>query len=219
MLLLTDEQIAAWIESLQIHLTSVLYPHQVSRLVEPLLQNSPDTPAYQHANEELRIQFEYMLTTTDLFEVVEVYHWLPVLQMVLVAEQEQIKAFLSTYLILTVNIAIAVIATLTALFSAQFTAHSIVAPLADLAHIATRIADGDLKLTAPVQGQDEVGLLAAAFNRITARLREVISNPEQKVKEQRFLGATGPNHPQPETYVDAYGGATSADSRRQRNRG
>lgn len=328
--ILKDEQIAAWIESLQLHLTSVIYPHQVSHLVEPLLQNSPDTPAYQHAYGELRIQFEQMLATTDLFEevllldrdgrvllstrhdhegqvhatqlyfwrglqqpsiqslasatsqgrsspvvvsrpvydqdgkahavlvgrassqrlndimlqraglgetgetylvgtnflvltdsrfedganqvvrlqtnpietvvrtrstraglyrnyrgrpVVGVYHWLPALHMVLVAEQEQNEAFLSTYLILIVNIAIAVVATLIALFAAHFTAHSIAVPLADLAHIATRIADGDLKLTVPVQSQDEVGMLAAAFNRMTARLRQVIDNLEQNVRE------------------------------------
>lgn len=327
---LKDEQITAWIESLHIHLTSVLYPHQVARLVEPLLHNSPDTHAYQRAYWELRIQFEQMLMTTDLFEeillldrdgrvllstrrdhegqvhamqpyfrqglqqphvqslasatsqgrsspvvvsrpvydldgnvqavlvgracsqrlndimlqraglgetgetylvgtnfllltgsrfedsknqmlrlqtspietvvrtmstraglcrnyrgrpVVGVYHWLPALQMVLVAEQEQTEAFLSTYLILIVNIAIAVVATLIALFSARFTVHSITAPLSSLAHIATRIADGDLKLNAPVQGYDEVSVLAMAFNRMTARLRQVIDDLEQNISE------------------------------------
>jgi diguanylate cyclase (GGDEF)-like protein len=326
---LKEEQIEAWLESLQIYLTSVLYPHQVPRLIEPLLSSDPESAAYKQAAANLRIQFEQVLMATDLFEevlllerqgrvvlstdpanegqvhlqnyfrrglrepytqslssdiaqglsspvvvsrpvidlegtvrgvlvgrssserlneimlqraglgetgetylvgqnallltdsrfedrdkkilrlqtpaletvfstqsdrsglyisyrgleVIGVYHWLPSLQMVLVAEQEKDEAFQSTYALLRVNAIVAAVATLVALLFGLFIARGIATPLAGLAATATRIAAGDLNLRAHVERDDEVGAVAGAFNRMTARLRQVIANLEQHVQE------------------------------------
>lgn len=326
---LKEEQIEAWLESLQIYLTSVLYPHQVPRLIEPLLSSDPESAAYQQAAANLRIQFEQVLMATDLFEevllldrqgrvvlstdatnegqvhlqdyfrrglrepytqslssdtaqglsspvvvsrpvidlegtvrgvlvgrssperlneimlqraglgetgetylvgqnallltdsrfedrdkkilrlqtpaletvfrnqtdrsgsytsyrgleVIGVYHWLPSLQMVLVAEQEEEEAFQSTWDVLFVNSIVALVATLVALISSMFVARGIAAPLAGLSATATRIAAGDLNLRAHVERDDEVGAVADAFNRMTARLRQVIANLERHVQE------------------------------------
>jgi signal transduction histidine kinase len=112
-----------------------------------------------------------------------VYHWLPELDMVLVAEQEQSEAFQPIYFTLAVHVAVAVVAVFIALLSALFVSRSIAAPLASLSNTATRIAAGDLELSANIRRHDEIGALAHAFNRMTARLREVIAHLEQRVDE------------------------------------
>jgi diguanylate cyclase (GGDEF)-like protein len=330
---LKDKQIDAWLESLRTHLASVLYPHQVPRLLDPILTGEPGSDTYQRAYDELRIQFVQMATTTGLFEevmlldtqgrvllsteranegqvhamldyfwrgmrgpyiqslssstaqgrsspvnvsrpvldtdgtvrgvlvgraspaklneimlqraglgetgetylvgknalrltdsrfeahnpmvwvrtptlnnvfatqtnyaglatnyrqkpVVGVYHWLPTLQMVLVAEQEQAEAFSATYATLGIHLAIAFIAVLIALASALYTWRSIATPLADLAQTATRIAAGDLSLPTRTRRQDEIGALADAFNRMTARLHQMIGNLERDVAAKETL--------------------------------
>jgi diguanylate cyclase (GGDEF)-like protein len=325
---LKEKQIAAWLESLQIQLNSVLYPHRAQSLLEPLSDDQVGTPVYQAAVTELQFQFDQMCTATGLFEevmllnlqgrvlvssrsagigqvhamqdffllglhapytqslssdisqgrrspvwvsrpvrdldgevhgvlaaqaspdklneimlqqaglgatgetylvgenfmlltdsrfgnqqekvlrlqtptlehvfqehrnqaglyrnyrehlVIGVYHWLPDLQMVLVAEQGQAEAFQELYETLMINLIIAAIAVLAALISAMIMAHGIAAPLAKLADTAGRIAAGDLQLRARVERADEIGALAAAFNSMTARLRQVIGNLEQHV--------------------------------------
>ncbi|NJP05881.1 MAG: HAMP domain-containing protein [Chloroflexaceae bacterium] len=327
---LKDEQIAAWLESLRTHLLSVLYPHQVSRLLDPLMEQEPGSQAYDEAYAELRTHFEELIEATQLFEevmlldrqgrvvlsttsstegevhaaqayfwnglqgsytqslssatsqglsspvvvsrpvydeenevravlvgrsnsarlneimlqraglgdtgetylvgpnlllltdsrfedrdkqvlrlhnevvetvlsnksglsglyenyrgrpVVGVYHWLPTLEMVLVAEQEQAEAFDAIYVTLVVHSAIAGTAVLLALLSALFVSRGIAAPLASLSDTASRIAAGDLHLSAGVERQDEIGTLARAFNQMTSRLLELIENLEQRLQE------------------------------------
>jgi diguanylate cyclase (GGDEF)-like protein len=119
--------------------------------------------------------------------VVGVYHWQPTLQMVLVAEQEQAEAFAATYATLRVHLAVAIVAVFVALISALFTWRGIAAPLASLSHTAGRIAAGDVNLVARVRRQDEVGALADAFNRMTMRLRQMISSLERDVAEKETL--------------------------------
>jgi diguanylate cyclase (GGDEF)-like protein len=330
---LKDEQIEAWLESMNSHLTSVLYPYQVPRLLDPLLSNEPGSASYEGAYNALRIQFVQMADATELFEevllldeqgrvllsttqahegqvhamqeyfwrglrgpytqslssstaqgrsspvnvsrpvfdadgnirgvlvgraspaklneimlqraglgatgetylvgknallltesrfddsnprvwirtpgveevvatqidssglyenyrgrpVVGVYHWQPTLQMVLVAEQEQAEAFAATYATLRMNLGVAVVAVFVALVSALFTWRGIATPLASLSSTAGRIAAGDLNLVARVSRQDEVGALADAFNRMTMRLRQMISSLERDVAEKETL--------------------------------
>ncbi|HEX5541710.1 MAG TPA: diguanylate cyclase [Micromonospora sp.] len=59
-----------------------------------------------------------------------------------------------------------VIAGLLAILAAWWLARSTTRPLAELAHAVNRVADGDLTARVPVRGQDEVGQLAATFNRM-----------------------------------------------------
>jgi signal transduction histidine kinase len=115
--------------------------------------------------------------------VVGIYHWLPMLDMVLVAEQEQAEAFQSTYTTLRVNIVVAAIAILIAVATGISVVRGIAAPLANLSGTATRIANGDLGLVAKIERDDEIGALAGAFNSMTAQLRWLINNLEQRVSE------------------------------------
>ena len=57
-------------------------------------------------------------------------------------------------------------------------------PVASLTDTATAIAAGDLQRTAPVESEDEFGILARTFNRMTAQLRDLIGGLEQRVAER-----------------------------------
>ncbi len=115
--------------------------------------------------------------------VAGVYHWLPELQVGLLAEQRQSEAFRSIYTMLRLNGGVAIVCVLLAAVAALFVTRSIAVPLADLAATAGQIAAGDLELAAKVEREDEIGALAQAFNSMTARLREMIGSLEQHVAE------------------------------------
>jgi GAF domain-containing protein len=57
-------------------------------------------------------------------------------------------------------------------------------PIEVLTSTAVAIADGDLSRRAPVESQDEFGLLAHAFNGMTEQLRELIDSLERRVAER-----------------------------------
>jgi len=57
-------------------------------------------------------------------------------------------------------------------------------PIGTLTGTATAITAGDLTRVAPVEGEDEIGVLARAFNSMTGQLRGLISGLEQRVAER-----------------------------------
>ena len=61
---------------------------------------------------------------------------------------------------------------------------SITNPLNDLAGTATLIAAGDLSQVARVERDDEIGILARAFNSMTTQLRNLIGGLEQRVADR-----------------------------------
>jgi two-component system cell cycle response regulator len=64
-------------------------------------------------------------------------------------------------------VAAVLLAGLFAVLAAWWLARSTTRPLAELGSAADRVADGDLEARVPVRGRDEVGRLAATFNRMT----------------------------------------------------
>lgn len=116
--------------------------------------------------------------------VVGVYRWIPELKVALLAEQSQAEAFVTTVnnIWLTVGIA-SLTAIVTVAASILVTRHT-AAPLVHLTSIATRAARGDLTQVASVERDDEIGALAAAFNTMTAQLRELIEGLEERVAER-----------------------------------
>ena len=116
--------------------------------------------------------------------VVGVYHWLPELEVALLAEQGQTEAFSSLYTMLAVNAGVVLVAVMLAVAGSLFVTRSIANPLADLAETATQIADGDLERVATVKREDEIGAVAQAFNQMTTRLRDLIGSLEQRVTER-----------------------------------
>jgi nitrate/nitrite-specific signal transduction histidine kinase len=116
--------------------------------------------------------------------VVGVYRFLPDLNLVLAVEQDLDEAFQAIYSNLTLNGSIALIAVFLAAAASYFITRSITGPLVNLVDTATQIAQGDLEQAASVEHDDEVGALANAFNSMTAQLRDLINNLEQRVKER-----------------------------------
>ncbi|NLF13201.1 MAG: GAF domain-containing protein [Anaerolineaceae bacterium] len=129
--------------------------------------------------------------------VVGAWHWLPELEAVLVAEQQQDEAFRPVYTLLAIAAAVGLLGVLVAVgVSLRFT-RGIAVPLAGLAESATRIAGGDLGDYAGLSGQaaagarreDEIGMLARAFESMTTQLRDLIGGLEERVAERtRELG-------------------------------
>lgn len=113
--------------------------------------------------------------------VVGVFHWLPELQMVLLAEQDQTEAFGSMYSMIAVNVGVSLLSVLLAAAVSLLVTRSIATPLASLTETAAQIAAGDLGRAAEVERRDEIGALARSFNVMTARLRDVIGGLEQRV--------------------------------------
>ena len=116
--------------------------------------------------------------------VIGAYRWLPELQAALLAEQAQAEAFapedaLATMLVGT-TLAVALLTTLlAAVVTRQMTR-----PIVRLTMRAVEIANGDLEQTVQVDRRDEIGILARAFNIMTAELRALYSGLEQKVAER-----------------------------------
>ncbi|MBN1318855.1 MAG: GAF domain-containing protein [Anaerolineales bacterium] len=117
-------------------------------------------------------------------KVVGVYRWLPDLQVALLAEQAEHEAMAVVRQTFAINIGVAITALLFAVGVSVLLARSIVTPLSDLAKTAVRVSEGDLDLLVPDGGKDEIGALAKAFNQMTWRLREMIHNLDQQVRER-----------------------------------
>jgi GAF domain-containing protein/HAMP domain-containing protein len=116
--------------------------------------------------------------------VMGAYRWLPVFQAGLLTEQEQSEAFEALFQVLRIIAMVAVFFVLVAITSSLFLIRSVATPMADLAETAAQIAAGDLDQVAKVEREDEIGMLARAFNSMTGQLRAMISGLEQRVAER-----------------------------------
>lgn len=116
--------------------------------------------------------------------VFAVYHYLPALQVALLAEQnrDESLAALNVTRLLTL---ITVLATLLlSVVMALIITRTIANPIIDLAGKTSEIAAGNLALEIPVTRKDEIGTLASAFNRMTGRLHQMVQDLEDRVAER-----------------------------------
>jgi putative methionine-R-sulfoxide reductase with GAF domain len=67
---------------------------------------------------------------------------------------------------------------------AIFVAQQLASPFVRLTAVAQRVAAGDLTVQAPVETQDEIGLLSATFNDMTNQLRQTLEEMEQRINER-----------------------------------
>ena len=113
-----------------------------------------------------------------------VYQWIPELQVALVAEHRQDDALAASNRVLQVSIGLVIVISLLALGIAFLLTRAITGPITNLVEVADNIAQGNFELQARVSRRDEIGLLAQAFNRMTAQLRDFITSLEQRVQER-----------------------------------
>jgi GAF domain-containing protein/HAMP domain-containing protein len=117
-------------------------------------------------------------------EVIGVYHWLPELQVALLAEQNRSEAYGSLISTLAINGGVILASMLLAVLMASLISRSIANPITELANTTAQIASGNLELSLESQRNDEIGALAQAFNRMAAQLRDLVSDLEQRVIER-----------------------------------
>jgi GAF domain-containing protein/HAMP domain-containing protein len=116
--------------------------------------------------------------------VLGVFRWLPDLQMVLLAEQDQAEALRTTYTTLVTNSIAAALALAVAILAAVIATRRITKPIGELSSTAKRIAGGNLEISATVKQHDEIGALAVSFNSMTSQLRSLIGDLEQRVADR-----------------------------------
>jgi PAS domain S-box-containing protein len=116
--------------------------------------------------------------------VIGVYRWLPDRGAGLIAEMSQDEAFGSAR---QLAFAIGVVGLVSAVLLAGgiwFVARRVTRPILSLAATATRVRRGDLEATSGLRSEDEVGVLATAFDDMTAELRENVTTLERRVDER-----------------------------------
>jgi GAF domain-containing protein/HAMP domain-containing protein len=102
--------------------------------------------------------------------------------------QDQAEAFAPVNAQIRGIIFVMMVVILLAALAAFFVAQSLVRPLTQLTNTAQEIAAGNFDRQAQVTTSDEIGLLASAFNNMTARLRDFINTLESRVAERtRYL--------------------------------
>ena len=93
------------------------------------------------------------------------------------------EAYRGTIRNVMMSLAITLAIALAAGVTGAYVARRLAAPIVHLTEIATRIAGGERKLQASVEGPGEVVSLAAAFNGMTAQLSRSLEGLEQRVTE------------------------------------
>ncbi|WP_018347904.1 GGDEF domain-containing protein [Longispora albida] len=92
-------------------------------------------------------------------------------------------------------LAVVISAGLVSVFAAWSLARSTTRPVSELAHAADRVAAGDLDARVPVRGGDEVGRLAATFNRMTKEMQgyvTALTASRDQLREAMRLSRTDP---------------------------
>ena len=116
--------------------------------------------------------------------VIGVYHWVDDQHIALLAEVSQNEAFAPARQLAFYILLIGFASALLLAVGAYWLVRQVATPILAITNAATQVANGDLTQTAPVLTEDEVGVLARAFNQMTAQLRSFYENLEGQVKER-----------------------------------
>ena len=102
----------------------------------------------------------------------------------IVVQQQEGELFGALRLFQAVSWAALVVGAVLLSVMAWLTIRQAFQPIGTLTETATAITAGDLTRTAPAESEDEFGILARAFNSMTAQLRGLIGGLEQRVAER-----------------------------------
>lgn len=119
-------------------------------------------------------------------QVMGVYHWIPELNITVIAEYDEAEALQPANVVLRVSLIVTLVTIFIASLAAFVLTRQISTPIVKLAAAAENIARGDLSREVSVDAgrNDEIGTLSNTFNLMTSRLRELIGNLEQRVAER-----------------------------------
>lgn len=117
-------------------------------------------------------------------EVMGVYRWLPDMKVALLAETTSAEALAAANQAQSIGIMLTLGACIVALLVGLFVATRLAGPISALTRVAARIAGGDLDQRADVRQRNEIGVLAAGFNSMTAQLQQNVQGLELRVAER-----------------------------------
>ena len=124
-------------------------------------------------------------TNHNGIEVIGEYLWIENQNAALIVEIDE-EAALWPARRLAINIVIAgLILSVVLVLVAILFARRITTPLRMLTQTVSRISAGDLEAAAPILSQDEVGLLAQAFNSMTEKLRQTLAGLQAELYERK----------------------------------
>ena len=116
--------------------------------------------------------------------VLGVYHWLPDLQAVLLAEITRSEALATVEQSQRISIGVMGGSSVVALLIGLLVAIRITQPLSVLTATTAHIAAGDLEQRAKVERRNEIGLLATGFNTMASRLQSTLQGLEQGIADR-----------------------------------
>jgi len=143
--------------------------------------NSLDNSRPQAGKAELAERDEYFARLEPQFNKLraECEHLLQLNQRAMAAKSEAAAGVAQLWFYRTLSIAGVLV--VTGLFLAFFLANRIVEPLRQLTATTAKMAGGDLNANVVVSSGDEVGVLAAEFNRMAERIRQLRSSDMGKL--------------------------------------
>jgi PAS domain S-box-containing protein len=115
--------------------------------------------------------------------VVGMYRWVDNQDMALIAEMSQEEALAPARDLSLTIFYIGILLSVLLAAGMYLLARQITRPILEIADTAARVTAGQLDRKAPVLTEDEVGLLARAFNQMTEKLRQTLGGLEEKLHE------------------------------------
>ena len=103
--------------------------------------------------------------------VIGAYRWMKNRELALLVEVPEIEAFAPARILLLHVLLVGTLGVLLLTIAVSSVAKRVADPILTTARAARQVAAGDFNAHAPVTTEDEVGLLAASFNEMTARLQ------------------------------------------------
>lgn len=164
----------------ELHLT----PPNITSATLDLLRDNLAPNAIDEINGESSLIHMSPISTFGLIPAVDALGWSIVVHQPVQKALAAVEAQERVSIVLALT-ALAIGSLLAAYFARLFTG-----PVNRLTDTAVLIAGGDLNRQAPVETQDEIGVLAEAFNNMTARLRNFIGTLESRVADRTQALAT-----------------------------
>lgn len=123
-------------------------------------------------------------TNTDGIPVIGAYYWNSNLKIGLIAEAAQTEVYQQLSAVINTNISIAIAAFILAVIASLAIVRSITVPINALVQTSQQVISGNLGARAEVESEDEIGMLAKAFNEMTDKLEAFVANLEARVEER-----------------------------------
>lgn len=116
--------------------------------------------------------------------VIGSYRWIGPWEVALLVEMDQQEAFEPATNLAQNILLIGFLSSIVLAVGVYLLARQITNPILTISNVATQISAGDLAQNVEVDRDDEVGVLAKAFNNMSTQLRDLISELEQRVAER-----------------------------------